>query len=748
MYHPQIHKRQLQMKQVTQNNRTGQLSVADVPVPSPQPGQVLVRNHSSLVSAGTERAGVDFARKSLLGKAKSRPDLVRQVAAKVRRDGLFNTWRMVKDRLDASQALGYSCAGEVVKVGEGIDDITPGDRVACAGSGYASHAEFVAVPRNLVAKIPDGVSYDDAVFATLGAIALQGIRRADLTSGETVGVIGLGLLGQITVAILKAYGHPVFGTDISPQRVEAAIKLGLDSGAVTGQDDVEELALTFSGGHGLDAAIITAATAESGPVNLAGEIVREQGRVSVVGDVGLDVSRRSYYLKELDLRISRSYGPGRYDPTFEEHGIDYPRPYVRWTEQRNLEEFLRLAGSGTIKPSTLITHRFAITDASSAYQLIVDNPQNEVFSGVVIDYSDTNSEPASSLQTGAKSRTSTTGETVRFGLIGAGSFMSGTIAPALRSAKQAEVIWIASASGLSAADLGRKIGATTVGSDYSELIASPEVDAVISATRHNLAAKIAIEALNAGKSVHVEKPLALNIDDLKAVSTAATESEATLMVGFNRRFAPLINDLKQHFQTATTPLSMVYTVNAGWADPELWVHNPVEGGGRILGEVCHFIDLLQHICGSTPTRVHANRVTPDNKNVLADDNVQIVISFADGSSGTVIYSALGSPAQPKEHIEVLGSHRSATLNDYRTLTLFDESAHTVKNKAGDKGHAKQFQLFTEAIKSGTDAPIPTRQLIATTLATLAVPMSLENGQPVDIDIDNINLAVSGQRANS
>jgi predicted dehydrogenase/threonine dehydrogenase-like Zn-dependent dehydrogenase len=737
------------MKQVTQNNRTGQLSVLNVPSPTPQPGQILVRNLCSLVSAGTERAGVDFARKSLLGKAKSRPDLVRQVVSKVRRDGLLKTWQNVSNRLDASQALGYSCAGEVIKLGEGVDDINIGDRVACAGSGYASHAEYVAVPRNLVARIPEIVSYDDAVFATIGAIALQGIRRAELTSGETVGVIGLGLMGQITVAILKAYGHPVFGIDISPERVQAAIKLGLDSGGVTGTDDIEELASAFSDGHGLDAAIITAATADSGPVNLAGEIVREQGRVSVVGDVGLDVSRRTYYLKELDLRVSRSYGPGRYDPSFEEHGIDYPRSYVRWTEQRNLDEFLRLTEAGSVNPSSLITHRFEISNASSAYQLIVENPKGENFTGVVLDYPfNRNSGPDNRVQTDTKARSSGTGGTVKFGLIGAGNFMSNVIVPSLSSVKKTKVSWVTSASGLSAADLGRKIGASTVGSDYTEMLTSTDVDAVISATRHNLAAKIAVDALNAGKHVHVEKPLALSVDDLKTISAAEAESSAILHVGFNRRFAPLTENLKQHFSDANTPLSMIYRVNAGWIDPSHWVHDPVEGGGRILGEVCHFIDLLQHVTDSIPTRVHANRIRPSGNNVLADDNVQVVISFADGSSGTVVYSALGATSQPKEFIEILGGRKSAILDDFRTLTLFDNSTRTLKNKIGDKGHVKQFQLFSEAIKSGGKPPIPARELVASTLATLAVPASLESGQPVTIDHDNIELETGNQRDDS
>ena len=401
---------------------------------------------------------------------------------------------------------------------------------------------------------------------------------------------------------------------------------------------------------------------------------------------------------------------------------------------------MRLTAANSIQPSKLITHRYGISDATNAYRLVVDNPNGEQFVGVVLDYDGSAETPSTKIDLKSSSAplVSNNGN-VRFGLIGAGNFMSGTIAPALLKTEHAEISWVTSASGLSAADLGRKINTPTVGSDYSELISSPTVDAVISATRHNLGAKIATESLLAGKPVHIEKPLALSVEDLQVVANAMQESDAMLMVGFNRRFAPLVENLKQHFESSRTPLSMLYRINAGWIEPDVWVHDPVEGGGRILGEVCHFIDLMQHICNSEPVRVQATRMKPDNKNVLADDNVQVAITFSNGSTGTVIYSALGAPTQPKEYVEVMGGRRSAVLDDFKTLTLYASSVETLKNKYGDKGHKKQFQIFADRIKSGGESPIPPRQLIASTLATLAVLMSLENGRSVSINSNEISL---------
>jgi predicted dehydrogenase/threonine dehydrogenase-like Zn-dependent dehydrogenase len=736
------------MFQVVQNNRSGQITVEDVPAPSAVPGQVVVQNLHSLVSAGTEKAGVDFAKSSLLGKARSRPDLVQQVFRQVKDQGLVNTYRKVRDRLDEPQPLGYSCAGRVIEVGEGVTDVQPGMLVACAGAGYASHAEVISVPQNLVAIVPEGVDSQSASFATLGAIAMQGVRRAELTPGESVGVIGLGLIGQITVQILKAYGFPVMGIDISKDRVEACGKFGMDLGAVIDSDNVSELAHSFSSGHGLDAAIITAATSDSTPVEMAGEIVRERGRVSAVGDVGMEIPRRVFYPKEIDFRISRSYGPGRYDESYEEYGLDYPLPWVRWTEQRNMQEFLRLTASGGINPTSLVTHEFEIAKAIDAYDLVTSGKSTEPFLGVLIKYPANDASPSKvvSIASGASKKTGA--GTLNIGLIGAGNFMSGTLVPALKSVDNSAVTAVASARGLSAKDLATKIGAQTASSDYGALISDSNIDLVIAATQHDLASKIAIDSLVANKAVHVEKPLATTLDALHEVAEAAKSSSAVLNVGFNRRFAPLVLELEKHFSNRTTPLSMFYRVNAGWIDADHWVHDPVKGGGRIIGEVCHFIDLLQHLSGSKPTRVFATALIPNGKTVLADDNAHVVVDFADGSQGTILYSALGAKGQPKEKLEILGSGKSAELNDYKSLETWSGSGHNKKSGKLDKGHAQMLQALADSVRNGTPAPIPFEQLAATTLATLAVVESIKTGQPVVIDNDALEMSSAPSAGNS
>ncbi|NQW21522.1 MAG: Gfo/Idh/MocA family oxidoreductase [Chloroflexi bacterium] len=728
------------MLQVVQNNRSGQITVEEVPAPNAVPGQVVVQNLHSLVSAGTEKAGVDFAKSSLLGKARSRPDLVQQVFKQVKNYGLLNTYRKVRDRLDEPQPLGYSSAGRVIAVGEGVTEIQPGMLVACAGAGFASHAEVISVPKNLVAIVPEGVDSKSASFATIGAIAMQGIRRAELTPGESVGVIGLGLIGQITVQILKAYGFPVMGIDISKARVEASQKFGMDLGVVIGSDNVSELAYSFSSGHGLDAVIITAATRDSKPVEMAGEIVRERGRVSAVGDVGMEIPRRVFYPKEIDFRISRSYGPGRYDESYEEYGLDYPLPWVRWTEQRNMQEFLRLTASGGINPTELVTHEFEISKAVNAYELVTGGKSTEPFLGVLIKYPAEVTTPSRVVSTASSASKKTGSGTLKIGLIGAGNFMSETLVLALKSVDNSTVIAVASARGLSAKDLAKKIGAQTASSDYGALISDSSIDLIVSATRHDLAAKIAIESLSANKAVHVEKPLATTLEALHQVAEAVKSSSAVLNVGFNRRYAPLISDIENYFSNRTTPLSMFYRVNAGWIDADHWVHDPVKGGGRIIGEVCHFIDLMQYLSGAKPTKVFATSLVPNGKTVLADDNAHIMVDFADGSRGTILYSALGAKNQPKEKLEVLGGGKSAELNDFKSLETWSGSSHDKKSGKLDKGHTQMLQALGNAVRNGSPSPIPFEQLAATTLATLAVVESIHTGQPIVLNNDSLEMS--------
>ena len=724
------------MRQLLQHTRSGELRIEEVPAPIAQPGGLVVQNLFSVVSAGTERATVEFARKSLLGKARSRPDLVRQILGRVRSHGLLGTYRTVKERLDHFAPLGYSSAGRVLGVGEGSEDFSPGDLVACAGSGYASHAEVVFVPRNLAVKLPEGVTPRDGAFATLGAIALQGIRRADLTPGESVAVIGLGLLGRLTVQVLRAYGFPVLGLDVSAAQVEAAAESGMEAGAVIGQDDVDAAGLSVSGGAGVDAVIITAATTTSEPVELAGRLLRERGRVSVVGDVRMDVPRRVFYGKELDLRVSRSYGPGRYDPSYEEHGIDYPLPYARWTEQRNMAEFLRLVSLGRVDLSRIATHTFPFERATEAYRLVVDNPRGEPFLGVLLQYPEAAETQLGRVEFGGgrKVRPKAASDVLRVGLIGAGNFMRGTIVPSLTGLKDLQIDAVVSASGSTAREVASRCGARYIASDYTEILRDPDIDVAFAATRHHMNARIAADALRAGKHVHVEKPLALNVEELRSVAGAASGAGALLSVGFNRRFAPDAAAAKSHFDGRFTPLMMHCTVNAGYIPPDSWVHDPVQGGGRILGEVCHFVDLFHFLAGARPTRVFATRLPSSGDAVLHDDNVLVTVDFADGSRGSIAYCALGPDGLPKERLELLGAGRAAVLDDFQRLELYQGGSVKRTGRRHDKGHLAQFRAFTDAIRTGGPAPVPLEELLLSTLATLCILDSLRSGAPVQVDL--------------
>lgn len=718
------------MKQLLQNYKTGELKIAEVPAPALKPGGVLVKNHYSLVSAGTERAVIEFAKQSLIEKARSRPDLVKQVLNKIRTDGLISTYRAAMQRLDEPLPLGYSSAGEVIEVGQGVEEFCKGDLVACGGGGYASHAEVVFVPKNLAVKIPENVTTKEAAFVTLGAIALQGVRRAELTPGERVAVIGLGLIGQLTVQILNAYGFPVLGLDVSQKQVEKALKLGLREAAVIGLDDVEKVASAFSDGQGVDAVIITAATKGNEPIKLAGRICRDKGRVSVVGDVGMDIPRNIYYEKELDLRISRSYGPGRYDSNYEERGIDYPIGYVRWTEKRNMEEFLRLISIGRVDVKSMITHIFKIEDALKAYELILENPNKEDFTAVLLEYDPAKEHtPKITLKAGPSVKR-TKVPVVNVGLIGGGSFAKSVILPNLKKLDKVHVKAVATATGKSAQAIAKKYGCEYATTDYREILNDEDINLVIIATRHNLHAPIAIEALKRDKNVHVEKPLALNTEELRAVIEAEKNSQGRLMVGFNRRFAPQAIKAKETLSNRKTSLMIYYRINAGYIPSDHWIHDPVEGGGRIIGEVCHFVDFLHFLTGSAPIRVYATKIS-QGRAVIAEDNVIITIDFADGSTGSILYTTLGSKSLPKEYVEIFADGKNIIINNFKMggpLSLRQ-----------DKGHYGEFKAFIQAILEGQPSPIPMTELALTTLTTFKIHKSLEQGGPVSISLEELGL---------
>ena len=718
------------MKQLLKNLRDGETLIADVPVPTVRPGMVLVKTAASLVSVGTERMVVEFAEKSLVGKAQSRPDLVRQVMDKARREGLVSTIEAAFNRLDQPMALGYSSAGTVVAVGDGVEGFKPGDRVACAGGGYAVHAEYALIPQNLLALLPDTVDFESAAFSTLGAIALQGFRLAQPQVGETVAIVGLGLLGLLAVGIAKAGGCSVFGVDLDPARVALANLLGANAVVREGAEDVGR---SFSQGRGFDTVLICADTSSNDPVELAGELARDRGTVVAVGAVGLEIPRKVYYEKELQLLISRSYGPGRYDPAYEEKGQDYPLGYVRWTEGRNLQAVVDLIGSGKLEVAALITHRFPIEAADQAYKLI-SGKRDEKFLGVVITYA-----PESEIRTKSQVDISgivlappLTGE-IALGVLGAGNYATATFLPAVQKAGGITKVGIASAAGLTARHAANRFGFAFASSDEQEILQNERINLVAILTRHHQHARQVMAALKNGKSVFCEKPLALTLEELVEVEQLVGASETPmLMVGYNRRYAPFSQKLSNFFNTRSEPMIAHYRVNAGFLPDNHWLHDPTVGGGRIIGEGCHFIDYLIFLVGALPQKVHTFALP--NAGRYHEDNVQMVFSFRDGSMGTVTYLANGDKTFPKERVEVFCGGRVAVLDDYRSLELIHQG-HRETSQARlrqDKGHQAGWQAFLNAVRSGGQPPIPYEQIFGGARATFAAVKSLKTGREEDI----------------
>jgi predicted dehydrogenase/threonine dehydrogenase-like Zn-dependent dehydrogenase len=718
------------LKQVLQNRKTGRPFVAEVPVPAVQAGRVLVRSVASLISAGTERAAVELVSKGLIQEARQRPDLVKAVVSKVKSEGLLNTLSAVRDKMAASQSLGYSAAGIVTGVARDVDEFQIGDRVACAGVGFASHAEVISVPKNLCVRLPTDVSFEAGAFGTLGAIALQGVRLASPTLGESVVVIGLGLVGQLTVQLLKANGCRVFGLDLNRSRVSLARELGADD-AASSDDDASKSIESWTHGRGADAVLITAATESNQPVELAAKISRLKGRVVVVGMTGLDIPRQPFYIRELSLTISMSYGPGRYDPDYEEHGHDYPFPYVRWTQKRNIESFLELVRDKRIDVDKLISHRFPIEQAEQAYQLISGDSERQPYLGVVLQY-----DPDSDLQRRVKLThaplPAKVESKVSVGVIGAGGYVPTMLLPQFKTVG-VSFRSIATASGVSAHDVGKRFGFAEAVSSADDVINDPAVNLVVVGTRHDLHAELAIRALKLNKHVFVEKPLALNEEELSEVLDVAINSSAQLTVGFNRRFSPLARQAREFFAGRNDPLSIVYRVNAGRIPKEHWLQDPVQGGGRIIGEVCHFIDFIVFVTGALPVSVYAESVAGSNERAVDTDSVLITLRFADGSNGTIAYLSEGDRALAKERIEIFGAGKSFVIDDFRKATSYKNGREeqTVL-RAQDKGQLDQVRAVCESVLNGEAAPIALEELAATSLTTFRILDSLRTAQRVDV----------------
>jgi predicted dehydrogenase len=728
------------MKQVWQSIATGKVSVVDVPVPCAGKGKILVRVIASLISAGTERTVIDFAGKNLVQKAMARPDLVNQLKEKAKREGWITAIEAARHRLDSEMVLGYSNSGVVLEVGEGVTGFKVGDRVACAGGSFATHSEIVRIPCNLAAVLPSGpglrdVPLEEAAFATVAAIGLQGVRLAELQLGEVVAVIGLGLIGQMIVQLARANGCTVIGMDPSADRCKLAEQMGCIASA-TSDEDMKVVAATFSNGRGVDAILIAAATESNGPVSLAAEIARDRARVVAVGAVGLALPRKPYYMKELDFRVSRSYGPGRYDIEYEEKGHDYPIGYVRWTEGRNVASILHLLASKQLNLAPLITHRFPIEQAEKAYEMI-SSRTGEPFLGVVITYAN---EPSFAQRVDlptAPRNTARESKGVCIGVLGAGNFVTATLLPAIKAVDGIEFGGICTAGGTSARSVGSRWGFRFCASDESELLKDYSLNAIAICTRHSLHARQVVAALEAGKHVFCEKPLAMNEAELGSIleSYDRQNPKRLLLVGYNRRFAPLARRLKEFVSAVAEPFVMHYRVNAGFIPADHWIQDYEEGGGRILGEVCHFIDFLSFICGHPVVAVSAT-VMP-NIGRYSDDNLVATLRFADGSIGTITYTANGDKSFSKERVEIFAQGRVAVLDNYRELQTIHDGKHklTKSRLRVDKGHRGEWEAFADVIRNGGPSPISFNELLNSTLATLALVRASRDNSWIEVDTD-------------
>ncbi len=721
------------MKQLLQNIKDGRTIVEEVPIPTPREGQALVKVSASLVSAGTERMVVEFAEKSYLGKARSRPDLVKQTLDKARREGILPTMQAVFNRLDQPMGLGYSSAGTIVALGKQMQGFKVGQRVACAGGGYAMHAEYNVVPRNLLTPLPKNVDFESAAFTTLGAIALHGFRLAETQLGENVAVIGLGLLGLLTIQMASAAGCRVLGIDIDPKRVKLASSLNVEA---VSRPQAESASAAFTlrqaqGGaanRGFDSIIICADTPSNDPVELAGVIARDRAKVVATGAVGLNFPRKIYYEKEISFINSRSYGPGRYDLNYEENGQDYPIGYIRWTEGRNFQAVVDLMASGKLKVTPLISHRFPIEDGVQAYEVITGK-RKEPFLGVLLTYPERKTKEERKIEFPAiVNRKSSI---VNLGVLGAGLFANSTLLPVIENNKDFQLVGIASSGGLHAQHSGRKFGFQYAASSEDEIINDPKINTVAVLTRHDTHADLVVKALKAGKHVFVEKPLAINSDQLSVVSKQLLKTDhCLLMTGFNRRFSPLAQSLKSQISNLQEPKHLHYRINAGYLPPNHWTQVPAIGGGRIIGEACHFIDLITFLVGALPVSVSAHALPNISK--YSEDNVSMTFTFADGSIGVVDYLANGDKSMPKERLEIFCGGMVAVLDDYVSLTTLKDGKRKEERRAQDKGWRAEMAAFAESVKSGKEPPIPYEQIIAVTRSTFAAVESIRSGNPVKI----------------
>jgi polar amino acid transport system substrate-binding protein len=717
------------MKQVVQYPKKNMLRIEEVPSPALREGGVIVRNVCSLVSAGTERSIIGLAEKNLVAKARSRPDLVKQVIGKVRTEGIRSTFNKVRSRLQSPIPLGYSSAGVIENISPELSEFATGERVACAGFGYACHAEMIFVPKNLVVKLPTNVSFRDGSFVTLGAIAMQGVRQAKVELGENVAVFGLGLLGQLTLQMLKAAGCRVIGLDIDKSKIDLAVENGVDLAVDNSSDEFERSVTHFTGGIGVDKVIITAATASSEIIRQASQIARDRGHITVVGAVGMELDRKPLYDKELSLNLSRSYGPGRYDRQYEEIGHDYPIGYVRWTERRNMAAFLDLIAEGKIKLDKLVTHTFDCKDTEKAYS-IVTGKTPEPHLGIVLRYPrDVKSVKTVSLAPMSPPKT----DKLVIGACGAGPFATGVLFPACRDNAKIICRTLAAPNGLKSLTAAKQFGFQSATTSFDRVFEDPQIGAVMVLTPHNMHAGQVVRALEAGKWVFVEKPLATSERELRDVEKAMTSNSAQLMVGFNRKYSPAALAIKSRLEDIPYPALFNYRINAGFIPKESMLQDDKIGKGRIIGEVCHFIDLMSFMAGSSPIEVFASCAENGGRQYLNSDNVQILVRFGDGSSGSITYAANGGAGMPKERFEIFSGGTSFVIDDFKSAEMYRDGKRTkLYSGSQDKGHKNEIEAFAAHFLGSDDLTAEFESACAVTRSTFAVLKSLSTGRPVAI----------------
>jgi len=715
------------MKQIVQNLKKGTLTIEDIPVPACKSNGVLVKTHFSAVSVGTEKMKLKNADMNYLQMAKAKPEQVKQVISTVKQQGIMPAYRKVMNKLDSMSPLGYSCSGEVVEVGSNVTNFKVGDMVACGGAGYANHAEVNYVPQSLCVKIPEGVDYKEASFATIASIAMQGFRQAGVQIGENIAVIGLGLLGQILIQLIHANGCRAFGFDLDPVKVKMASELGSAFATVPEKTDYSEEIQSLTNGYGCDAVIITTGTSSNDPIVTAGEIARDRARIVDIGITKMDLPWDLYYHKELDFRFSRSYGPGRYDPSYEEGGNDYPLGFVRWTEQRNMESILQLLAEKSIDFTKLITHKFKFSDSETLFKNIKEGKEN--YLGVILEYEGTVN---AKLRTIATSDQPVPSGSMTIGGIGAGNYASTMLYPFLKSQQGITFKGIATATGINSKDKAEKLGFHYATTEYQSLLADKEINTLLIATRHNQHAPMVLEGIKAGKNIYVEKPLAINVEELREIRTAITENPSLLMVGYNRRYAPSVKWLKKQLEPKQ-PYSIYYQVNAGSIPMDNWYQSP-EQGGRLIGETGHFVDTLQFLLDAEPVEVVTG--CSNVEGMPDQDNAFMTIRFNNGSSCVIAYLSTGDKNYSKEKMLITGFKTNIEFDNFKTIKVFKNGKSSKKLFINmDKGQKEEMKIFADSFKKGIQ-PISTASLFLSSLTTLKAAESLKTGKAYPLNPDN------------